>query len=293
MQTIIVENKMDKYICRCCGSDSIIDMGELPSQTYFAGKLLNSILPTSRLYKCKACFMLARHPILTTNEYNKLYADAETTVWMSTSRTLRVDQKLVLKMIEDKKINRCRILDIGCYTGELLEALSDNYTKFGVEMSTKAASQAKEKNIKIIGNDLYKIDSTEKFDIVVAIDVIEHTQNPAEFILNLIKLLKPTGELIISTGNTDNWMWRYLKNKFWYSSFPEHISFIGVNWLFEFATKQNLIVTKIDTFNYAAYSSKLIIKNIVKLLLSILMIKSVGYSNITKDHFYFGLKIQN
>lgn len=268
-------------------------MGELPEQIYFAGKLLNPILPSSRLYECKACFMLARHPILTLTEYNKLYAAADATVWTSTNRALRKDQKLILKMIEDKKIKRCNILDVGCYTGELLAGLPDSYIKFGVEMSSKAASQAEEKNINIIGNDLYQIDFNERFDIVVAIDVIEHTQNPAEFILNLIKLLKPNGELIISTGNTDSWMWRYLKNKFWYSSFPEHISFVGVNWLKEFATKQNLVVTKMDSFSYATSSPFSIIKNTIKLILSILLIRPIGYSNTTKDHFYFGLKIKS
>ena len=282
---------MNTYKCRCCGSNDTKDMGALPEQIYFAGKLLNPILPASHLYKCEACLMLARHPILTPIEYNKLYANAEATVWSSGSQALRPDQELVLKIINEKKLNNCKILDVGCYTGELLAALSDEYLKFGVEMSDKAAMLTKEKNIEIIGSDLYRINSNNKFDIVVAIDVIEHTQNPEEFLLNLIKLLNSSGEVIISTGNTDNWMWRLLKNKFWYSSFPEHISFIGESWLKKFCEERKITITTMTRFNYIAYSPVSIVKNGIKTALSILGIRSVGYSNTTEDHFCFSLKV--
>lgn len=282
---------MNTYKCRCCGSNETIDMGVLPTQTYFAGKLLNPILPSSHLYKCEVCFMLARHPILTPEEYNKLYANAEATVWSSGDHALRPDQQLVLKILKNKKINKCKILDVGCYTGELLAALSNEYLKFGIEMSDKAAMLAKEKNIEIIGNDLYRINSNNKFDMVIAIDVIEHTQNPEEFLLNLIKLLNPSGEVIISTGNADSWMWRLLKNKFWYSSFPEHISFISESWLKKFCKEKNITITTMTRFNYTAYNSVLIVKNAIKTMLSIFGIRPVGYSNTTEDHFCFSLKV--
>jgi 2-polyprenyl-3-methyl-5-hydroxy-6-metoxy-1,4-benzoquinol methylase len=284
---------MNTYKCRCCGSSKVMDMGALPAQTYFAGKLLNPILPSSRLYKCEVCFMLARHPILTSNEYNKLYANAEATVWSNSNRALRPDQELVLKIINNKKINNCKILDVGCYTGDLLAVLPKEYQKFGVEMSSKAALLAEEKNIEVIGSDLYQINSNIKFDIVIAIDVIEHTQNPEEFLLNLIKLLNHSGEVIISTGNADSWMWRLLKNRFWYSSFPEHISFIGENWLKRFCEEKEITVTAMKRFNYIAYSPMQIVKNAIKTALSILGMRSVGYSNTTEDHFCFSLKVNN
>lgn len=282
---------MKKYECRVCNSDDVMCMGILPEQTYFAGEMLDPILPPSKLYKCNSCLLLVRHPILSQQEYNKLYAKAEANVWSNTNRGLRPDQLLVINTIIKNNKDNCKVLDIGCYTGDLLTALPKSYLKFGVEMSKKAALVAVERGIKILGNDLYEFNSTDKFDVVTAIDVIEHTQNPEKFILNLIKLLNSNGEIIISTGNSDNLMWRILKNKFWYSAISEHISFIGYRWLNNFCKNNNLLITEINYFNYTSHSFKLVVKNIVKSILSILRVRPSRYSNTTKDHFYFSLKI--
>ena len=41
----------------------------------------------------------------------------------------------------------------------------------------------------------------EQFDVVIALEVIEHVANPREFVQNLTKLAKPGGMIVISTIN--------------------------------------------------------------------------------------------
>lgn len=285
-------NLSKNYICRVCRSNKTTYLGDLPMQRQFAGKDLKQLIKKSSFYKCNSCLLLLRHPILSVADYNKLYKIAESTVWNNHSSELRQDQLIVKNMILTKRPNGCKVLDIGCYTGFLLDSLSDKYTKFGIEMSDRASSVATKKNITIIGSDLYNINTEEKFDLILSVDVIEHTENPHAFLERLVGLLNDGGEIIISTGNVDNWLWKYLKNRFWYCKFYEHISFIGTKWVEKYCTQNNMILTNQVTFNYSKFRFKSIVKNLVGLILSLLKIKPEQYSHITSDHFCFSIKIK-
>jgi 2-polyprenyl-3-methyl-5-hydroxy-6-metoxy-1,4-benzoquinol methylase len=234
--------------------------------------------------------LIARHPILSTSQYNALYEQANSKVWSSSNAALRYDQVAVKNIILDRNKSDIRVLDVGCYTAELLSSLPENYLKYGIEMSQEAASVASIKGIKILGNDLYNIDTIEKFDLILAVDVIEHTHNPEHFIEKLSSLLLPNGEIVISTGNTDNWLWRLLKNRFWYCKFPEHISFIGEKWLDLFCKKNNFIVVDVQYFSYVPTKPLTLIKNLTKLFLSLIHIYPERLSNTTKDHFCFVIR---
>ncbi len=274
------------YQCRVCGSDNVEYLGELPKQNNFAGQLLSQHLPESGLYRCHSCLLLVRHPILSVTEYNALYAQADSNVWSNNKIELRPDQQIAIKIFSNKVKATCKVLDVGCYTGDLLSSLPKHHLKYGVEMSKAAAMIATSRGINIIGNDLYNLTGDDKFDFIFAVDVIEHTYNPEAFIKKLSTILTAEGAIFISTGNSDHWFWKHLKNKFWYSKFPEHISFIGVEWLDKFCQKNNFIVTDKHYFNYSAGY----IKNFIKFVLSMIRIFPERFSGATKDHFCFIIK---
>jgi 2-polyprenyl-3-methyl-5-hydroxy-6-metoxy-1,4-benzoquinol methylase len=278
---------MNIYCCRACKSKNTVNLGMLPEQNFFAGKLLDQSLPESCLYVCNDCLLQARHPVLSKAEYNSLYEKASSKVWSSSNVELRYDQLVVKNFILKRNKSRDKVLDVGCYTADLLKSLPDSYKKYGVEMSKEAALVAKENGIKIVGNDLYRIVTNEKFDVITAVDVIEHIHNPEEFIRNLALLLEPNGQLIVSSGNTDSWLWKNLKNRFWYSKFPEHISFIGINWLNIFCKNNNFKIIEIHFFTYVPNNISFIVKNIVKCIFSLIRINPERFSNTTKDHFCF------
>ena len=225
------------YICRGCGSHRTKDLGKLPLLNSFAGNKLINSLPETHLYECASCALLARYPILSKQAYNKLYAAAAADVWVNQTAMLRPDQEIIHAIITKNYPNGCSVLDIGCYTGSLLASLPDSFQKYGVEISSLAAEITRESHIEIIGHNLYHIDTKQKFDVITVVDVIEHTSNPVDFLLTLKGYLAIDGQIIVSTGNTDNWLWKLLKSRFWYCSFNEHISFIGYNWLNQFAKK--------------------------------------------------------
>ncbi|HEU4873267.1 MAG TPA: class I SAM-dependent methyltransferase [Pyrinomonadaceae bacterium] len=49
---------------------------------------------------------------------------------------------------------------------------------------------------------------TNQFDLVVAVEVIEHLRDSRHFISNCLKVLKPNGYLLLTSPNPENWLSR-------------------------------------------------------------------------------------
>jgi 2-polyprenyl-6-hydroxyphenyl methylase/3-demethylubiquinone-9 3-methyltransferase len=102
-----------------------------------------------------------------------------------------------------------RILDLGCGAGLVTEPLAEKgFDVTGVDASADVIEAAKAhaatKNIAVkyqhgTAEELVKKKNT--FDVVLALEIIEHTANPAAFVQLCRRLLKPNGVVIFSTLN--------------------------------------------------------------------------------------------
>jgi SAM-dependent methyltransferase len=107
-----------------------------------------------------------------------------------------------------------RVLDIGCgrgYFPALLRALGHQVS--GVELSAEAADYARRQfGLDIFTGTIEQFANQRRagaagtpsgFDLVTAIDVIEHVPDPGAFIAAAAEVLEPGGQLIIDTPNAD------------------------------------------------------------------------------------------
>lgn len=258
-------HQVSNPVCRGCRDQNCEALGELPDRSEFAGLALPKAIPGGVLYRCRNCGLVFRSPILTTVEYNRLYAQASADVWVSKGGALRTDQLLVRAYIEAQLPEGGRILDIGCYTGEFLTSLPAKYDKFGIEMSERAAQHCRQNGIRIVGDDLYQVSLLkEKFDVVTAMDVIEHTSNPDQFLGSALSILSEDGIMLITTGDADNRIWRKSKTAFWYCTFAEHVSFISEQWLKSNSRVNNFRIAHLERFRY---EKRNYLKTLVKLCL--------------------------
>lgn len=99
-----------------------------------------------------------------------------------------------------------RVLDVAAGTGAMSLRLHD----MGFQVT---ATDIVEKNFRLHGsipfinanlNELFSQKYTERFDMIVAIEIIEHLENPRNFIRECFNLLNPNGKLILSTPNIDS-----------------------------------------------------------------------------------------
>ena len=103
-----------------------------------------------------------------------------------------------------------RALDVGCGAGLLTEPLARlGAAVIGVDASPEviavARDHAERMGLKIDyrAGDVQELDG--QFDLVTAMEVIEHVADPAAFVKALAKRLAPDGLLVMSTPNATRW----------------------------------------------------------------------------------------
>jgi SAM-dependent methyltransferase len=237
-----------KPLCRTCNSQNVSPLGALAQGVSFAGVVLPAPLPGGLLWRCEDCSFVFRHPLLPVSRYEELYRNGSSEVWDLGND--REDFKLVRQYLA-ADATATDVLEIGCYTGTLLQSLPKRLRLHGVELNEAAARIAAQRGIEIVAGSTAELPGmSAKFDVIIASDVIEHLENPLVFLEHLRSRLTPQGRLLITTGNSDAWLWKLLGANFWYCYFPEHISFIGTRWLHSMSERVGLRVTQMIPFNY-------------------------------------------
>lgn len=133
------------------------------------------------------------------NIYTNLY-DRHT---LDLSHTPRI--KIMSDIINSIKLNRQKILDIGCHDGYFLSLIKGRNFLFGIEPSETAYRLALKKNIKLtklLIDDHTSLPYPDNyFDIVITGEIIEHVYDTDHFLQEIHRVLKPRGKLLLSTPN--------------------------------------------------------------------------------------------
>jgi len=112
----------------------------------------------------------------------------------------RLFKKIVYNQMPSK--SKARLLEIGCGTGNFIQHIKDNENLLitGSEIYIKGLLYAKKKlpDIDFIQFDISEGGVTEKFDLVVAFDVLEHIENDSAAMLNIHNMLEKGGKLILT-----------------------------------------------------------------------------------------------
>ena len=100
-----------------------------------------------------------------------------------------------------------RVLDIGCGAGLLTNALAKvGHQVSGIDISTKSLTVAKRYDttcsVDYQTSSAYALPYTnESFDVVCAMDVLEHVEEPKKLIDEASRVLKPGGQFFFHTFN--------------------------------------------------------------------------------------------
>ncbi len=110
---------------------------------------------------------------------------------------------LILELVGRNK----HVLDVGCASGYLAEALAVNdCTVSGIEYDEALAQKARPFLDRLVVADLNEVDladqfPAESFDVVVFGDVLEHLLDPDAVLAASLRLLRPDGRVVISIPN--------------------------------------------------------------------------------------------
>lgn len=248
--------------CPSCGSRNVHCVGQLPRTDIFCDIQLAELLPRSWLYECGSCKLQFRHPVADGTVLQTLYGRANKEMWRH-SFDDRSDWKLADRFLKIRRLDNARMLDVGCWDGTFLRRYRDTCAVYGVELNAEAAEQAQNNGILVVGRKFSELWShTNSYDVVTAFDVIEHVVKPKDFLAMLTARVSTAGCIILSTGNTDSLIWRWLRHRYWYCSLAEHVSFLNEAWIRLAARDLNLEVSEIVRFSHGTPGAKQTISQI-------------------------------
>lgn len=209
--------------CRLCGATRIRCVGSVPDSDYFAGRVLPDPIAGGHLWSCDTCLSMFRHPVLPNSAYLQLYAEGVADEWGADDGRRDLE---IIRHIITRNAAHGSVLDVGCGAGGFLLTLPADIQRYGVEPSVAAASAAEAAGVQVLATTLEDLSADKHFDVITMIDVIEHVADPKELLDQALTHLASGGVLIIATGDAGNGSWRRIfRSRFWYSSFPEHITF--------------------------------------------------------------------
>jgi 2-polyprenyl-3-methyl-5-hydroxy-6-metoxy-1,4-benzoquinol methylase len=292
-------NFFDKKNCIVCGSTK----SKIKYKNIFhtCNVLKKSNIPytneetPSDVMECNQC----GHKYLSYNindkTLNYYYSVAESEYYDSMKINPRdrliLENKERAKSISKKFPNSKTVLEIGCGMGYFLKNLSENgYECVGVEPSSFASNYAREEfGLNVITGLLDKDTfDTNKFDIIVIFDVVEHINNIDNLFDLVTHYLAKDGSVIILTGNSNSLYARICKGKWLYYYSWEHVSFFNrksTKYLFD---KHNLELTEFSrTSNDMSLKSNTIIfvKTIVQIIKNFFGIEKSKFYSMAFDHF--------
>jgi SAM-dependent methyltransferase len=130
-------------------------------------------------------------------EYERMYR-FEDRYWWFVARRHLITSLLDARYPRD---GRLRILDIGCGTGKMLDELAPFGAVVGADFSPEALQFCVTRGV---GADLARADvrrlpfAGESFDVVTAMDIIEHIDDDKAAACEVFRVLRPGGRLLVT-----------------------------------------------------------------------------------------------
>lgn len=205
-------------------------------------------------------------------------------------------------ILKDKILAKTKILDVGAGSGAFINRMMKYGGKFSaIEIDKNAFKVNSVKLYQLDLNTEFSDKFNDKFDLIISIEVIEHIENPHNFIRQLAKLLTVDGTIIITTPNTENiparlkfllngnirgFEWFISKDSMHHES--EHISPIFTSLFFRILEDNNLFVESYYHFPSKGYLNSL---NFIQILSRVLSPVLKGYK--FGDNHIFMIKSKN
>lgn len=210
--------------CNLCGSKEIE-----PLHRFIPGRRIQDpkrdYSPTSpdfgvfydlaRCARCKVIFSLAHD-----EDIQAGYGASSDELYLSQSEERSIAYRKLLSEVRQfvPGSPKARLLDIGCSYGIFLGlARESGFEVCGIEASKDASRYCRESlNLDVSCADMHNADlGNDAFDVITALEVIEHSADPKKFIIRISKLLRPGGILYLVTPDTSSLSGRFLGPRWW------------------------------------------------------------------------------
>ena len=210
-------NTSETISCPLCNSDKTILWSVAKDYEYA------STNEEYDYYYCKNCISIFISPVpeidlhkIYPSNYYSFQQDKKN--WAFSIKEL-LDKKLFKKILKQTKNNSINVLDIGGGTGWLCDLLKTIDKRIAltqiVDIDNSAKKNAKEKGHQYFEGRIEEFTSSEKFDLIFLLNLLEHVARPIEVLQQIEQLLNPGGIVLIKTPNILSLDARLFRKKYW------------------------------------------------------------------------------
>ncbi len=162
-----------------------------------------------KLYHCNSCDVIFSHPMK--NPGSKWYEESELYILGKTLSHTTISWHHE-QFIQDGKVFGDSLLDVGCGNGIFIkEAQRLGYKVVGIDFDRENIRIARERFglsevFPLTFEELIASYHNKKFDVITFFEVLEHMDNPNNFIKLIKTGLKPGGHIILSVPNRERFL---------------------------------------------------------------------------------------
>jgi len=191
---------------------------------------------------------------------------------------------------KEKRINECkeeisyinslqpgRVLDVGCGLGFLLSGIDDRWEKWGVELSEYAAQHALQYGNVLCGVLRASKLESNSFDAVLLHHVVEHFQDPVSELIEIKRILKPNGKLVLGMPDFECETARRFGENFRLLNDKTHLSLFGSFDMFRLLTD---LFFEIENVSYPFYGTEYFTKENLNRLFDTSRVSPAALGNI-------------
>jgi 2-polyprenyl-3-methyl-5-hydroxy-6-metoxy-1,4-benzoquinol methylase len=229
--------------CNLCGADD------------FTVVFPKGYAQVHRIVRCNQCQLMYANPQEAIDsesfeEYNKKANTDEFRQYFDKQHVQLPDNLRVLQVLNEMFPKRGKLLEIGSYLGIFLDRIrSEGWDVTGLEpFHTVAEYSRKTYNLEVIEALLPEAKFPDAaFDVVVMLHVIEHLSDPASYIREIRRIMRPGGALVVETPRFDSLMFKIMgRRERSLANCDGHIFFFTVPSLSELLEKNGFKVERVD-----------------------------------------------
>jgi len=268
--------------CSICGSNNLHNYGSTNCIDFYDP---DGVKMKRYLFKCKECDSIIILPMPSNELLMKYY----NTYAIKQTNSQKWNNRTAIPMITDlcKNMGMGKVLDIGCGNGSLLDLLPSSFEKYGVEIAESAAAEAGTKDIKVSCLPWELVEFDGYFDLIIALDFLEHVPNPLFSFKKMAAFLRPGGFIVIETGNADSFVARSLQNNWSYVALFGHLCAFSSKALVSYAERSDIqVLTMVKGNHFTLPMGQILYRGLLAYGFHILkIIRSIFLKNKYLLHF--------
>lgn len=216
---VIEQSKVPCVLCGCSKKTMLLEAMDYISQDTF------------RLLQCQACGLVETAPRPNSAKMVRYYPDEY--FGLSGRRFLGPGERMIqlARVWRARAIHRLfhapgRILDIGCGRGWMLSKLKQlHWECYGTEWSETLVEQHRQNGLHAFHDpDRHDCHFPDQFfDAVTLWHIFEHISNPSEILVEINRIMKPNGVIVIATPNFGGLVSRLSRESWFALDVPRHL----------------------------------------------------------------------